>query len=265
MLKLRPYQKEDAKEIVTWIKDERDFRKWSADVFLKYPIKAKDLQENYANAKKSMSNGFIPITAYNDSGIVGQLFIRFLDKEKKIARFGLVIVDDKKRGQGYGKEMLQLALKYAFEQLKVDKVTLGVFENNPSAYYCYKAAGVKDIEEAEPIFYTMMGEQWKCLELEYKEGKSMKCKSLEEVRENIDRIDDAIIKLIAERETYVKEASAFKTSEEGVKAPNRVEAVIAKVRKRAADYGANPDMVEALYREMISRFVSMEMDEFKKI
>lgn len=92
----------------------------------------------------------------------------------------------------------------------------------------------------------------------------MKCSSLEEVRENIDRIDDAIIKLLAERGTYVKEASVFKTSEEGVKAPNRVESVIAKVRKRAVDYGADPDMAEALYREMISRFVNKEMDEFKK-
>lgn len=49
-----------------------------------------------------------------------------------------------------------------------------------------------------------------------------------------------------------------------MKAPNRVEAVIKKVREKALEYGANPDMVEALYREMISRFVSMEMNEFKK-
>lgn len=92
----------------------------------------------------------------------------------------------------------------------------------------------------------------------------MKCNSLEEVRENIDRIDDNIIKLIAERGSYVLQASEFKKSEEGVKAPARVEAVIQKVRGKALEYGANPDMVEALYREMISRFVSMEMDEFKK-
>lgn len=92
----------------------------------------------------------------------------------------------------------------------------------------------------------------------------MKCNSLEEVRENIDRIDDNIIKLIAERGSYVLQASEFKRSEKGVKAPNRVEAVIQKVRGKALEYGANPDMVEALYREMISRFVSMEMDKFKK-
>lgn len=92
----------------------------------------------------------------------------------------------------------------------------------------------------------------------------MQCKSLEEVRENIDRIDDDIIRLIAERGIYVTQASALKRSEEGVKAPKRVEAVIAKVREKAEEYGANPDMIEALYREMIARFIGMEMTEFHK-
>lgn len=92
----------------------------------------------------------------------------------------------------------------------------------------------------------------------------MKCKDLQEVRSNIDRIDDAIIKLIAERTDYVMQASAFKKSEDGVKAPNRVEEVIKKVRTKAAEYGADSDMVEVLYREMISRFINIEMDNFKK-
>lgn len=92
----------------------------------------------------------------------------------------------------------------------------------------------------------------------------MKCENLEQVRENIDRIDNEIIKLIAERGTYVVQASAFKKDEEGVKDTGRVEKVIAKVREKAEEYGANPDMIEALYREMISRFVSMEMKEFNE-
>ncbi|MDE6252938.1 MAG: chorismate mutase [Lachnospiraceae bacterium] len=92
----------------------------------------------------------------------------------------------------------------------------------------------------------------------------MVCNSLEEVRANIDRIDNEIIKLIAERGTYVVQASVFKKDEEGVKDTGRVEKVIAKVREKAKEYGANPDMVEALYREMISMFVNMEMSEFHK-
>ena len=92
----------------------------------------------------------------------------------------------------------------------------------------------------------------------------MKCNSLEEVRANIDRIDDEIIRLIAERGDYVRQASAYKKNEEGVKAPDRVEAVIQKVRTKAEECGASPDMVEALYREMISRFVNMEMEEYHR-
>ena len=92
----------------------------------------------------------------------------------------------------------------------------------------------------------------------------MNCSTLEQVRENIDRIDNEIIKLIAERSTYVALASAFKKNEKGVKDPNRVEEVIKKVRMKAEIYGANPDMVEVLYREMIRRFIEMEMKEFYK-
>ncbi|MDE7176750.1 MAG: chorismate mutase [Lachnospiraceae bacterium] len=92
----------------------------------------------------------------------------------------------------------------------------------------------------------------------------MICNSLEEVRANIDRIDDEIIRLIAERGTYVVQASAFKKDEEGVKDTGRVERVIEKVREKAIEYGASPDMIEALYREMISRFVNMEMSEFAR-
>lgn len=92
----------------------------------------------------------------------------------------------------------------------------------------------------------------------------MECSSLEEVRENIDRIDNEIIKLIAERGKFVATASAFKKDEEGVKDTGRVEKVIAKARQKAEEYGADPNMVEALFREMISRFVNMEMSEFHK-
>jgi len=46
----------------------------------------------------------------------------------------------------------------------------------------------------------------------------MKCNSLEEVRENIDSIDDKIIKLIAERSDYVRQAAYFKKSKTDVKA-----------------------------------------------
>ena len=42
-------------------------------------------------------DNFYPMTAFDDSGIVGHLIMRFTDVEKSTLRFGFVIVDDAKR------------------------------------------------------------------------------------------------------------------------------------------------------------------------
>lgn len=164
MLRLRPYKACDAQTIVSWIKDEVSFRQWCADRYDKYPIKAEDMNAQYDSL--AYSETFFQMTAYDETGVVGHLIMRFTDKEKKILRFGFVIVDDSKRGMGYGKEMLKLSMQYAFDILKVEKITLGVFENNQAAYHCYKAAGFKDVDTKQEEYFDILGEKWKCLELE---------------------------------------------------------------------------------------------------
>ena len=88
--------------------------------------------------------------------------------------------------------------------------------------------------------------------------------SLEEVRENIDRLDRQIVTLIAERGHYVKQAARFKTSRAEVEAPQRVEQVIAKVTSLASELGADPLVIERTYRAMISAFISLEMKEHQE-
>ena len=93
----------------------------------------------------------------------------------------------------------------------------------------------------------------------------MKCESLEEVRENIDRIDRKIVKLIAERSKYVVQAANFKKNSDDVKAPERVDKIINKVRALANDDGVNPDIVENIYRTMINSFINFELSEHEKL
>ena len=168
MLRLRPYKPDDAETILKWIKDEDAFLKWSTDRYPHYPITADDMNHKYmdCNGDCMEPDNFYPMTAFDETGIVGHLILRFTDEEKKVLRFGFVIVDDSKRGMGYGKGMLRLALQFAFDIFKADKVTLGVLENNPGAYYCYKAAGFRDVTGEEPEYYILMGKKIKCLELE---------------------------------------------------------------------------------------------------
>ena len=163
MLRLRPYKTCDAETIISWIKSEYAFRQWCADRYDHYPITSEDMNAQYQDL--SGADWFYPVTAFDESGVVGHMIMRFTDADKNILRFGFVIVDEKKRGQGYGKKMLELALKAAFELLGARTVTLGVFENNPAAYHCYKAVGFQDVPMDEPEYYPVLGQEWKCLEL----------------------------------------------------------------------------------------------------
>lgn len=105
MLKLRQYKSCDAQAITSWLKNEYAFRQWSADRYENYPITADDMNNYYSQYS---DKDLCKLTAVDENGIVGHLTIRFIDDARKIARFGFVIVDDTKRGQGYGKQLFCL-------------------------------------------------------------------------------------------------------------------------------------------------------------
>ena len=137
MLRLRMYKKCDAEKILSWCKDELTFRRWTLTRYNKYPITKDDMNDKYFdnNGDCTDLDNFYPMTALDDDDIIGHFIMRFVDKDKQILRFGFVIVDVSKRGMGYGKEMLKLGLKYAFEIMKVKKVTIGVLDNNPTMVF----------------------------------------------------------------------------------------------------------------------------------
>lgn len=85
------------------------------------------------------------------------------------------------------------------------------------------------------------------------------CSSLDEVRSSIDAVDRQLVKLLAERRGYVLQAARFKKDEGDVRAPARVEQVVAKVRGLAEAEGVEPDLVEGIWREMIAGFIRLEL------
>ena len=90
------------------------------------------------------------------------------------------------------------------------------------------------------------------------------CATLAEVRENIDRIDRDLVRLMAERQQYVGEAGRFKRDPAVVSDPKRVDAVIAKVRGDAAMQGLDPTVAEKTFRAMIAAFEGYERAEWTR-
>jgi isochorismate pyruvate lyase len=90
------------------------------------------------------------------------------------------------------------------------------------------------------------------------------CASLGEVRENIDRIDRDLVRLMAERQKYVGEAGRFKANPAAVSAPARVEQVIDKVKALAREDGLAAAVAEKTFRTMIAEFEEYERDVWTK-
>jgi len=166
MLRLRPYKACDAQTITKWIKSEYAFRQWSADRYDHYPITPDDMNMYYDRDKNT--DRIFGMTAFDESGVVGHFTMRYpREQDQNEIRLGFVIVDDEKRGMGFGKEMLLLAVQYAFNFLKVNKVSLGVFENNIAAVRRYKSCGFRQVKTDQVEKYACMGEIWNCIEMEF--------------------------------------------------------------------------------------------------
>lgn len=91
------------------------------------------------------------------------------------------------------------------------------------------------------------------------------CESLEQVRANIDRIDRQLVTLLAKRGGYVAQAARFKKNDAQVRAPQRVEQVIAKVTALAGELGADAVVTERVYRAMIAAFIEAELAEHRAL
>jgi isochorismate pyruvate lyase len=81
---------------------------------------------------------------------------------------------------------------------------------------------------------------------------------MQEIRDNIDRLDRQIVPLLVERQGYVGQAAGFKPTRAAVVVPERIEDIIVKVRTQAVELGGDPDLVERIYRSMIDSYIGFE-------
>jgi isochorismate pyruvate lyase len=81
--------------------------------------------------------------------------------------------------------------------------------------------------------------------------EAQKCQSMDEVRIEIDRIDQALVDLICERFAYVDRAWQLKQSPADARVPWRIQQVIDRVKAR-------------LWRQMIGWFIQYEEEKLQQ-
>jgi isochorismate pyruvate lyase len=95
-------------------------------------------------------------------------------------------------------------------------------------------------------------------------NRPKECSNIDDIRTEIDRIDQQIVALIGERAGYVQAAAKFKTSAADVKGAERFEAMLSQRRAWADEQDLDPDMIEKLYRDMVNHFIREEMAHWKQ-
>ena len=90
-----------------------------------------------------------------------------------------------------------------------------------------------------------------------------KCNTLQEVRDEVDKIDTQLVELISERSHLIRQAAGFKESVAEVKAQDRIDDIMQKVRKKAIELNVNPNMISELFNIMIDEMVETEISELR--
>ena len=155
-MRLRPFLADDFERISNWITDERTHAMWCANL-IEYPME----KENFLDAMKDFGKRFCdaPFLATEDDGMPVGFFCYSLNLETNEGMLKFVMINPEMRGKGYGKQMLRLALDYAFSITKANTVQLNVFPENIGAKKCYEHAGFVERSNA-PGAFSFKDEKW---------------------------------------------------------------------------------------------------------
>lgn len=84
------------------------------------------------------------------------------------------------------------------------------------------------------------------------------CLTKEDVRRELDRIDTALVTLFAERHQYVTRMAELKDDPHEAFVPDRIEAIIRRVRERALTLDLDEDQAELIWRTLIDWNINYE-------
>ncbi len=165
LIKLEPFKRSDFKQLINWIDSEGFLIQWSGNAFT-YPLHEQQL-EKYIESENTLA---FKVIDEETKEVVGHISLGQIDNINKSARIGKVIVGDTKmRGRSIGKHMMKAVLHIAFEELKLHRVTLGVYDFNTAAISCYEKIGfVKEglLRESKKVGETYWN-LWEMSMLEY--------------------------------------------------------------------------------------------------
>lgn len=94
---------------------------------------------------------------------------------------------------------------------------------------------------------------------------SLTAENMADVRYEVDRLDESLVQLLAERQSFMDAAARIKAGRHVVHDRPRIEDVIAKVLANARANGLSPAIAEPVWRKLIERCIAYEFEAYDKL
>jgi isochorismate pyruvate lyase len=88
------------------------------------------------------------------------------------------------------------------------------------------------------------------------------CADMPALRAQIDRLDRALVAMLAERQGYIERAAVIKKDRNVVHDDARIEDVVSKVLTQAKRAGLSAAIAEPVWRTLIARCIAHEFEAF---
>ena len=142
MIHLEPFTEKDIERLIHWIPTEKEMLLWGGLSF-QYPLTQKQLVRHVQLAKSMPGSHYLfkGILAETQE-VVGHCELTSVNRLHGLGRISRVLIGNPdKRSQGLGKAMLFQLLQFAFDDLNLHRIDLGVFDFNKRAIACYDHLG----------------------------------------------------------------------------------------------------------------------------
>ena len=165
MIRLEYFTSNDFTQLMGWIKDEEALMNWSGSLF-SYPLTQSSLEWYIEDVNDiEESEAFIYKAIEQDTQkVVGHISLGTVSRKNRSARISRVLIDPESQGKGYCMQMVRAVLQIGFEELKLHRICLGVYDFNKAAMRCYEKAGMV-IEGTNRDCLLFKGKWWSLVEM----------------------------------------------------------------------------------------------------
>ena len=125
------------------------------------PKAALKWMEEEAN-ELSLTGYYFSIRTVKDDTLIGELGLDVVNWNGRDAFVGLGIGEPEYWGKGYGTDIMNVLLRFAFTEINLRRVTLTVFEYNPRAIRSYEKAGFRHEGRTRKVL-NKEGKRWDIL------------------------------------------------------------------------------------------------------